>query len=265
MIDQILLNLVVNARDAMPEGGRIIIETSAVEFDDDVAARTARARPGSFACLTVSDTGCGIPPEVLPHIFEPFFTTKEVGKGSGLGLATVFGIVQQHEGWINVYSEAGRGTTFRVYLPRQTKASDTEFLWTAQSSLRGGSETILLVEDEPALRSSVRASLLRLGYQVLEAANGEEALAVWKQNPGVIRLLLTDLVMPGGLTGKELAQQLLQLNPRLKVIYSSGYSVEVAGTDLVLEDGVNFLAKPFQPHKLAQTIRQSLDAPAAGT
>jgi CheY-like chemotaxis protein len=259
MMDQILLNLTVNARDAMPAGGQIIIETSAVEFDEVAATQIARARPGSFVCLSVSDTGCGIPPENLPRIFEPFFTTKDVGKGTGLGLATVFGIVQQHQGWINVYSEVGRGTTVRVYLPRQTKPSDTEFFWSPTAAIRGGKETILLVEDESPVRAAMQVTLSRLGYRVLEAATGAAALAVWKEHHDEIHLLLTDLLMPGGMNGKALAEQLLQENPKLKVIYTSGYSVEVAGQDLRLEDGVNFLAKPFQTDKLAQTIRKRLD------
>ncbi len=259
MIDQILLNLTVNARDAMPKGGQIIIETSAAEFNEVTATHSPQARPGSFACLTVSDTGSGIPPEILPRIFEPFFTTKEVGKGTGLGLATVFGIVQQHQGWINVYSEVGRGTTFQIYLPRAAKTSDTEFFWSAAAPLHGGKETILLVEDEAGLRAVVRTALSRLGYRVLEAANGAAALTVWQQHRAEIQLLLTDLVMPGGMTGKEVAQTLLQENPKLKVIYASGYSVEVAGKDLLLEEGVNFLAKPFQTHKLAHIIRKRLD------
>jgi CheY-like chemotaxis protein len=259
MMDQILLNLTVNARDAMPDGGQIIIETSAVEFDEVTATQSPQARPGSFVCLSVSDTGCGILPEILPQIFEPFFTTKEVGKGTGLGLATVFGIVQQHHGWINVYSEVNRGTTFRVYLPRQTKTSDIEFFWSSPAAIRGGKETILLVEDESPVRAAMQVTLSRLGYRVLEAATGAAALAVWKEHHDEIHLLLTDLVMPGGMNGKALAAQLLEENPKLKVIYASGYSVEVAGQDLRLEDGVNFLAKPFQTDKLAQTIRKRLD------
>ena len=259
MIDQILLNLTVNARDAMPKGGQIIIETSTAEFDEVTAAQSPQARPGSFVCLSVSDTGSGIPPEILLRIFEPFFTTKEVGKGTGLGLATVLGIVEQHQGWINVYSEVGRGTTFRVYLPRQTEASDTEFFWSSQAPPKGGSETILLVEDDSAVRNAVRKALLQLGYRVLEAANGDDALTVWKQHRDEIRLLLTDLVMPGGMTGKELAQKLLHKNSQLKVIYASGYSVEVVGKDFLLEEGVNFLAKPFQTHTLAQSVRHRLD------
>ena len=259
MIDQVLLNLTVNARDAMPKGGQIIIETSAVEFDEVSAAQTAKARPGLFVCLSVSDTGCGIPPEILPRIFEPFFTTKEVGKGTGLGLATVFGIVQQHKGWINVYSEAGQGTTFRIYLPRQIKTSDTELIQLSQTPVRGGTESILLVEDEALLRASVRTALTRLGYHVLQATNGNEAMEVWNQHRDEIHLLLTDMVMPGGMTGKELAQKLLQRNPKLKVIYASGYSSEIAGEHILLETGVNFLTKPFQARTLAQTIRNRLD------
>jgi two-component system cell cycle sensor histidine kinase/response regulator CckA len=259
MIDQILLNLAVNARDAMPDGGQIVIETSAAEFDEATAAQNIQSRPGSFACLSVSDTGVGIPPEILPRIFEPFFTTKEVGKGTGLGLATVFGIVQQHQGWINVYSEVGRGTTFQVYLPRQAKTSAPGSFRSLRGPLPGGSETLLLVEDELAVRASVQKVLSRLGYHVLEAATGDEALAVWKRHRDEIRLLLTDLVMPGSLDGKELARQLLKHNPQLKIIYASGYSAEFAGKDLVLEEGVNYLNKPFQSHMLALTIRKCLD------
>jgi two-component system cell cycle sensor histidine kinase/response regulator CckA len=259
MIDQILLNLTVNARDAMPKGGNITIETSAVEFDEATAPRTPQARPGSFVCLSVADEGCGIPPEILPRIFEPFFTTKEVGKGTGLGLATVFGIVQQHKGWINVDTAVGRGTTFRVYLPRSVKTPDDKFSWPSTEAIRGGNETILLVEDESALRSSVRIALSRLGYQVLEAANGAEALEVWQQHAGKIRLLLTDLMMPGGMLGRELAEQLLQQNPDLKVVFTSGYSLEIVSSDFPLEEGFNFLTKPFEAQKLAHTIRKRLD------
>ncbi len=197
MMDQVLLNLVVNARDAMPGGGQIIIETTAAEFDEVTAAQSPQARAGSFVCLSVSDAGCGIPPEILPRIFEPFFTTKEVGKGSGLGLATVFGILELHKGWIHVYSEVGRGTTFRVFIPRQTNATNVEFFWSPNAAIRRGSETILLVEDEAAVRASVRITLSRLGYRVLEAADGAEALAMWQLHRDEIHLLLTDLVMPG--------------------------------------------------------------------
>ncbi len=259
MIDQILLNLAVNARDAMPKGGQIVIETSAVEFDDVTAKQFDQGRPGSFVCLGITDTGCGIPPEILPRIFEPFFTTKEVGKGTGLGLATVFGIVQQHKGWISIDSEINRGTTFRVYLPRPTQTPDTTFLRSSLETERGGDETILLVEDELALRTTMRAALSRLGYRVLEASSGDNALELWQQHRDEIHLLLTDLVMPGGTTGKELAERLLKQNSKLKVIYTSGYSAEIGDKELTLEDGVNFLTKPFVLQKLAQTIRKLLD------
>ena len=259
MMDQVLMNLAVNARDAMPKGGRLIIETSAVEIDAAAAAHNPPDRSGSFVCLSVSDTGCGIPPEILPRIFEPFFTTKDVGKGTGLGLATVFGIVQQHQGWVRVYSEAGRGSTFRIYLPRLAAMTPQKSGQPASDFPRGGNEMILLVEDDAFMRASVFKALSKLGYGVLEAASGVEALEVWKQGRDKIHLLLTDLVMPGGINGKELGQQLLQEKPGLKVIYTSGYSTEVAGRDFSLEEGVNFLAKPFEASKLAQTVRNCLD------
>jgi signal transduction histidine kinase len=259
MMDQILLNLTVNARDAMPAGGQLVIETSAVEFDAVTSTQSAQARPGSFACLSVTDNGSGIPAEILPRIFEPFFTTKDVGKGSGLGLATVFGILQQHQGWINVYSEIGQGTTFRLYLPRLAATFVSKAVDLASTPIVGGHETILLVEDDVHVRFSVRTALSIFGYQVLEAATGAEALEIWRRHGPEIRLLLTDLVLPGGMTGRQLAEQLLQLEPGLKVIYSSGYSSELASRHISLEDGVNFLAKPFEAQKLAHTIRRQLD------
>ena len=259
MVDQVLMNLAVNARDAMPKGGQLIIETSAAEFDEKLTKQTSQGRPGSFVCVSVSDTGCGIASEVLPRIFEPFFTTKDVGKGSGLGLATVFGIVQQHQGWINVCSEVGCGTTFRIYLPRCLKPSENKLVRTALGDISGGSETILLVEDDAALRANVRSVLSRLGYRVLEASHGKAALEVWQQHRDEIRLLLTDMVMPGGMTGLDLAGQLLQQNPKLKVVYSSGYSADIASDEFPMEEGVNFLNKPFEVPKLAQIIRHCLD------
>jgi CheY-like chemotaxis protein len=260
MMDQVLMNLTVNSRDAMPDGGLLLIETAAVEFDKLAAAQSSQARPGSFVRLSVSDTGCGIPPEILPRIFEPFFTTKDVGKGTGLGLATVFSIVQQHQGWISVYSEPGQGTTFHIYLPRLAKKIAAPVA--GQSTLAaaaGGNETILLVEDDAALRTAVQQALSQLGYRLLEAAHGDEALAVWEKHRAEIHLLLTDLVMPGGMSGKELSDRLRRENPKLKVIYTSGYSAEVVGKDFPLEEGVNFLAKPFPAQALAQTVRHCLN------
>jgi PAS domain S-box-containing protein len=258
-LDQILLNLTVNARDAMPAGGRLVVETSAVEFDDVTASQFARARPGSFVCISVSDTGCGIPPEIMPRIFEPFFTTKKPGQGTGLGLATVWGIVEKQHGWINVYSEPGQGTAFRIYLPRLTQTPDKKASWSSLAAVVDGKETILLVEDDVSLRAALRISLMRHGYRVLEAPTGVSALEVWRQHREEIQLLLTDMVMPEGVNGKELAQRLLAENPRLKVIYASGYCADLAGKDLVLQEGVNFLTKPFETQKLLKTVRHSLD------
>ena len=263
MLDQVLMNLAVNAHDAMRRGGQLVIETSAVEFDESVRAQSPFARPGSFVCLSVGDNGCGIAPETMERIFEPFFTTKQAGEGTGLGLATVFGIVQQHQGWINVDSEVGRGTVFRIYLPRLAAKSGQESGQPALITVPGGNEMILLVEDEGALRSSMRKALSQLGYRTLDSVNGVEALKVWEQHRNEIDLLLTDMVMPGGMTGKDLAARLLNEKPKLKVIYTSGYSVNVVGRDFPLEEGVNFLAKPFGAHKLAQTVREKLDARSA--
>jgi len=260
MLDQVLMNLCVNARDAMPGGGRLVIETAGVELDELAVSQCVQARPGSFVRLSVSDTGGGIPPEILPQIFEPFFTTKPVGKGTGLGLATVFGIVQQHQGWINVYSEVSHGTTFHVYLPRLTGNVLLKSAAPVLPATRGGNETILLAEDDPALRVAVRKALSQLGYRILEAPTGVKALEVWQANRDEISLLLTDLVMPDGMSGLDLTQRLLQENPKLKVIYMSGYSAEVVGRDFPFAEEVNFLTKPFPAQKLAQTIRDRLDA-----
>ena len=260
MLDQVLLNLAVNARDAMPDGGQLTIGTSTVDFNELEASQLPQARPGSFACLSVTDTGCGIPPQDLPRIFEPFFTTKDIGKGTGLGLATVFGIIQQHQGWINVSSEVGRGTTFRIYLPRSSDFSLQKPNQPLSTAASGGSETILFVEDDAFVRVSVRKALTQLGYRILEAANGIEALKIWDQHRDEIKLLLTDLVMPGGLNGMELAGQLLIVKPNLKVIYASGYSANIIGKNF--PQGEEFmLAKPFEMHKLAQTVRICLDKP----
>ena len=262
MLDQVVMNLVVNARDAMPKGGRLIIETAAVDFDETIRVQSAQGRPGSFVCLSVSDNGCGIPAGNLSRIFEPFFTTKDVGKGTGLGLATVFGIVQQHQGWINVYSEVGRGTTFRLYFPRLARLplASQKTIFSPLNTLRGGTETILLVEDDHAVRAAISNILSRLGYRLLAVSNAIEALEVWRKRREEIDLVLTDLVMPGGMNGKELRERLLQENPQVKVIYVSGYSADVVDQTFFLEAGVNFISKPFETPKLTQIIRKCLDA-----
>jgi PAS domain S-box-containing protein len=260
MMEQVLLNLAVNARDAMPEGGEIFIQTERVRVDPARASQRPNERPGDFICLSVRDTGCGIAPENLPRIFEPFFTTKEVGKGTGLGLATVFGIVEQQKGWIEVESEIGRGTTFHVFLPRLSDTAAQRASQTAAPQPRGGHETILVVEDEPGLRALTRNALERYGYHVHEAASGKAALEVWRQHQGEIELLLTDLVMPGGVSGRELAGQLRADRPQLKLIYMSGYPGDVAARGLSLHEGINFLQKPFSPTRLAEILRKALDA-----
>jgi two-component system cell cycle sensor histidine kinase/response regulator CckA len=259
MMDQVLMNLAVNSRDAMPKGGKLIIGTSAVDFDDSIPALSIQSRPGPFVCLSVSDTGCGITSENLPRVFEPFFTTKKADQGTGLGLATVFSIVQQHHGWINVYSEVGHGTTFRIYLPRLAETSAKILQQAELPALRGGEETILLVEDDAFLRAAAQKTLSQSGYRVLAAINGTEALEIWKLNRDKIRLLLTDLVLPGGLNGRELGELLLKEEPKLKVIYTSGHGADAAAEDLALTEGVNFIGKPFQAFKLSQTVRRALD------
>jgi CheY-like chemotaxis protein len=259
MLDQILLNLAVNSRDALPRGGRLTIETS-VRTVDDIKIGTKPPPAGHYACLSVADSGTGIPRDVLPRIFEPFFTTKEIGHGTGLGLATVYSIVQQHHGWIDVASEIGQGTTFYVYLPLLNPSATTTVGPAERPQLLGGIESILVVEDEATLRRLFRNMLTRLGYRIFEAPTGAAALEVWRQNRNVIQLLLTDLVMPDGMTGIELGRKLLEEKPDLPIIYISGYSRETAGASIELHEGVNFLPKPFQVEKLAQIIRSNLDA-----
>jgi two-component system, cell cycle sensor histidine kinase and response regulator CckA len=256
----VLMNLAVNSRDAMPKGGRLVIDTSAVDFEDSIPAVSIKTRAGPFVCLSVSDTGCGITPENLLRVFEPFFTTKNADKGTGLGLATVFSIVQQHHGWINVYSEVGHGTTFRIYLPRLTSVSGGMLSQPELPALRGREETILLVEDDAFLRTAAQKTLPQSGYRVLAAMNGTEALKIWKLNRDKIRLLLTDLVLPGDINGRELGELLVKEEPKLKVIYTSGHGAEVAAEDLTLIEGANFIGKPFPAFKLSQTVGRALDA-----
>ena len=260
MIDQVLMNLTLNSRDAMPHGGHLIIETTAVEMDELAVMQSSEARPGSFVRLSISDTGCGIPHEILPRIFEPFFTTKDVGKGTGLGLATVFSIVQQHQGWINVSSEPGCGTTFDIYFPRLLKnPAQIEDAPAALTAIPSGHETILLVEDDDSLRASVQRCLTGLGYRLLEAATGVAALRIWQDHQQQIDLLVSDLVMPDGMSGKELGEQLRLNKPELKIIFVSGYSADLLTGDIQRDPRVKFLAKPFPAQTLAQTVRASLD------
>jgi len=259
MMEQVLLNLAVNARDAMPRGGQLSVRISVVEINDAHVQKHPEARAGKFVCVSKSDTGCGIPPENLSRIFEPFFTTKDVGKGTGLGLATVYGIVKQHQGWIEVESTVGKGSTFRIYIP-YTGAEHTDAEKpTTQITIRGGAETILLVEDERPVRELVARVLQKYGYKILHAGTGAEALEVWKGSRNEINLLLTDLVMPGEMNGRDLAEKLWAEAPGLKVIFTSGYSADIVGKDFKLEPEVNFLQKPYHPQTLALTVRRCLD------
>jgi two-component system NtrC family sensor kinase len=260
MLEQVLVNLAVNARDAMQNGGRLLIETRREEFFQVPPAANPEARPGRFVCLAVTDSGSGIEPQVMAHLFEPFFTTKEVGKGTGLGLATVYGIVKQHGGWIEVSSQPGQGARFKIYFPEyRSPVTQATPAAVTQPRASGGTETIFLVEDEPSLRGVAARVLRNYGYQVITACSGAEALRVWPEHADKVDLLLTDMVMPEGISGRELAQQLQQAKPALKVLFSSGYSTELVGRDALLQDGKNFLPKPYNPDKLALTVRACLN------
>jgi signal transduction histidine kinase len=259
MLEQALVNLALNSRDAMPQGGRLTLETAAVTLTATDMHGRSEARPGAFVRLSVIDTGCGIAPEHRPRLFEPFFTTKEVGKGTGLGLATVFGIVEQHTGWIEVESQAGTGTTFRIFLPRLPQSVTALPQPPPPPAVRGGSETILVVEDEAAVRSLMCRLLERHGYRVFAAASGAAALAVWAEHRASIDLLVTDMVMPGGISGRELADRLRAERSSLKVILCSGYTDEMLGPDSSLRDALSFLAKPFDHPAFLQRVRGCLD------
>jgi two-component system, cell cycle sensor histidine kinase and response regulator CckA len=255
-IEQILVNLAINARDAMPRGGKLTIEIANVLLDAAYVRQHMGARRGSYVMLAVSDTGVGMPPEVQARVFEPFFTTKEAGKGTGLGLATCYGIVKQHGGSIWVYSEVGHGTTFKVYLPRTTEVADDRRT-DASPAVLGGSETVLLVEDEGTVRQLATRVLRQLGYTVLEASDGVEALRVAGEHSGMIDLLLTDVVMPQ-LGGAVLATRLRETYLRLKVLFMSGYTDQAIVDHSLLEPGVAFLQKPFAPELLARRVREVL-------
>jgi signal transduction histidine kinase/ActR/RegA family two-component response regulator len=262
MIEQVLMNLAVNARDAMPKGGVLSIGTSGVQVDDAYAAMHPEARPGFFVRLRVADSGSGMDPDTMRRIFEPFFTTKEVGKGTGLGLATVYGIVKQHGGWIDVGSELGVGTTFSAYFPAVSEAVELARNDASKTDPRvaGGKETILVVEDEPVLRDMANVILSDCGYKVLEAGTGAEALEVWEQHNDDIQLVLTDMVMPEGISGMDLAQKLVGTRPELKIIFASGYSMDDLDPAFVRQGKATFLQKPYTHVSLSKAVRECLDA-----
>jgi signal transduction histidine kinase/ActR/RegA family two-component response regulator len=262
MLEQVLVNLVVNARDAMPKGDQLLITTETTRLDAAYARAHPETRAGDFVCLSVTDSGTGIAPEHLPHIFEPFFTTKEVGKGTGLGLATVYGIVQQHQGWIEVASQLGAGSTFKIFLPAiEPPPAAVSAPEPVDAQPAGGSETILLVEDDEAVRSLTGRLLKRSGYRVQEAASGPQALELWRAHKAEIALVLTDMIMPDGMNGRELVEQLLVERPALKVIFMSGYSGEATANDTTFlrRTRTRFLQKPCHGRTLLQTVRESLD------
>jgi two-component system, cell cycle sensor histidine kinase and response regulator CckA len=259
MMEQVLLNIAVNARDAMPRGGQLAVRISVVQVNADHVRSHPEAREGDFVCISKTDTGNGIPPEIVQRIFEPFFTTKPVGKGTGLGLATVYGIVKQHQGWVEVDSQLGKGTTFRIYFPHINEEQVEAEKPTTQIAVRGGDETILLVEDEKPVRELVASILQTYGYRVFHAGDGNEAVTLWNRDKGQFDLLLTDLIMPGNMNGRELAEKLWVEQPDLKVIFSSGYSADIVGKDFILQPEVNFLQKPYHPQTLAMTVRRCLD------
>jgi two-component system cell cycle sensor histidine kinase/response regulator CckA len=261
-IEQVIVNLAVNARDAMPRGGKLTIETSNVELTTEYARLHASARPGRYVMLAVSDTGHGMDAETQARIFEPFFTTKERGKGTGLGLATVYGVVKQSDGFLWVYSEPGKGATFKVYLPLVDEPLDrgqSEF--GTRPALRG-SETILLAEDEEGVRELAREFLTKSGYSVLEAKNGAEALALAAEHQGTIHLLVTDVVMPK-MGGPELADRLAPVRPRMKVLFMSGYAEYAAVEHDILDRGSAALQKPFALEVLGRKVREVLEDAAA--
>jgi two-component system cell cycle sensor histidine kinase/response regulator CckA len=261
-LEQIVMNLAANSRDAMPDGGKLIIETSNAHLDDSYIERRSMVPAGNYVLLSITDSGHGIAPEALAHIFEPFFTTKAEGKGTGLGLATVYGIVKQNGGFVWAYSEPGLGTTFKIYWPALAGKQDLQPSADPSLEYRGGSETVLLVEDAAAVRQPARDFLSSIGYTVLEAGNGEEALTVARRYPGPIHMMVSDVVMPQ-MGGVQVAQQLSAERPQMKVLFVSGYAENTVLRHGAIDVQHRFLAKPFTLRTLARKIREVLEAKAA--
>ena len=257
-LEQVLINLAVNSRDAMPKGGRLRMAATAVRVDAGWASRNAEAREGAFVCLSVMDQGTGMDAATLKRIFEPFFTTKPPGKGTGMGLASVFGIIRQHRGWIEVESEVGKGTTFRIFLPVSERKAEAAKAVAKNGPANAAGATILLVEDEEELRTLARRLLSRNGFTVLEAHDGPGALNVCRERHGKIDVVLTDVVMPGGLSGIELAEQLRAEQPALRVVFTSGHSEDLLNSQGTFAEGVNFIQKPFTLSSLLHTLHRVL-------
>jgi signal transduction histidine kinase/ActR/RegA family two-component response regulator len=258
MLEQVLMSLAVNSRDAMPKGGQLLIRTSAEKIDEAQARLNPEAAPGLFVCLTFSDTGCGIAPDNLGRIFEPFFTTKQLGHGTGLGLATVYGIVKQHQGWIQVSSRLHEGATFQVFFPAWHEKSVPLMMPSGEQKVIGGAETILLVEDEAPLLKLMHHILEGYGYKVLDCSTGKAALEIWREHEKKIDLLLSDLILPDGMSGQELANLLQAEKPGLKVIYTCGYDSGRLAGDFAPAPGAVFIQKPFHARKLAETVFDTL-------
>jgi len=261
-IEQIIMNLAVNARDAMPQGGKLTIETDDVFLDEAYEQSHLEVKPGPYVMLAVSDNGMGMDAETQSHIFEPFFTTKTMGQGTGLGLATVYGIVRQSGGYIWVYSEPGQGTTFKIYLPRVEEPLESSEPKPSVVIDLKGREIVLLVEDDHALREVISRGLKKFGYKILEAANGGEALLICEKQKGPIDLLLTDVVLPQ-MSGRELAERLRSFRADMKVLYMSGYTENAIVNNGILKENVGFLQKPFKVNVLVQKIREIMDAQPA--
>jgi CheY-like chemotaxis protein len=262
-IEQVIMNMAINAREAMPNGGKLTLETANVSLDEESVGRYPELKPGEYVMLAITDTGAGMSEEVKVRVFEPFFTTKGVGEGAGLGLSTCYGIVKQSGGHISVYSEVGRGATFKIYLPQVQPHAKTAMPRLDSKELPRGTETILLVEDDPALREMAGTLLKRLGYTVWGAANGIEALSLKQQrNIGHVDLLFTDVVMPH-MSGKELADRVQSLYPHTRVLFTSAYTESAIVHQGVLNKGVALLQKPFTPSALARKVREILDQPRA--
>ena len=257
-LDQVLANLVINARDAMPKGGKLTIETANADLDEEYTKTHFGIKPGSYVMLAVSDTGTGISKEILPHIFEPFFTTKATGKGTGLGLSTVYAVVQQSGGEIFVYSEPDQGSTFKIYLPRVKGEAVSRPAAKPRPEMLHGSETILVVEDDAGVRGAVISILKSRGYKILEAHGGKAAIELLSKQKDPIPLMLTDVIMPE-MSGKELAEKVRLIRPEIKILFLSGYTENVIAHHGVLEPGINFLAKPFTIQSLTQKVREVLN------
>jgi PAS domain S-box-containing protein len=262
--EQILVNLAVNARDAMPEGGRLLIETADIELDNEYCRKHSLVEPGSYVMLAVSDTGCGMSVDVKNHLFEPFYTTKSKGRGTGLGLATIYGTVKQAGGTIDVYSEEGKGTIFKIYLPRVMQNADRLFVEKPALEMPVGTETVLLVEDDEFVREIAVLILERLGYNVLQACDGAGALALAREIKDFIHILLTDVVMPG-MNGRQLAEQLVCIHPETKILFTSGYTENTIVHHGIIDHGINFIGKPYLPEALARKLRQILDDDVKGS